>query len=147
MGVLLWTGLAAGTQPYETYEATVAASEPVAQYRFDDTTGSSTIADSEGPYTATNSGIVLGGEGPFGGSKSGSFDDEAYASLPSDPLVGASEFTFEAWVDWAGGTVHGRPIFGFGSGATSYMYLTPFGSQADPTLFEIRTSAGRLPPR
>ncbi len=140
-GLLLWAGLAGGTQPYETYESTVAGDGPVAQFRFNDPSGSSMLADSAGSYTATNNGITLGGEGPFGGSKSGSFGGEAYASLPSDPLAGASEFTFEAWVDWAGGTVHGRPIFGFGSGATSYMYLTPFGSQADPTLFEIRTSA------
>ena len=118
VGLLVWAVPAVGTQPYETYEGVVAASEPVAQYRFDDATGSSTLADAVGLDTATNDGITLGGEGPFGGSKSGSFGGEAYASLASDPLEGASEFTAEAWVYWSGGSSYDQPIFDFGSGAT-----------------------------
>jgi hypothetical protein len=100
--MLLWATLAGGTQPYATYESAVAADGPVAQYRFDDAVGSSTLADSVGTFTGSNSGIVLGGEGPFGGSKSGAFGGEAFATLPSDPLAGATAFTAEAWVDWAG---------------------------------------------
>jgi hypothetical protein len=95
VGTLAWAGLASGTQPYATYESTVAADGPVAQYRFDDAAGSSTLADSAGSYTATNSGIVLGGEGPFGGSKSGSFGTSAFArsgcvpTLPGHPPSGS----------------------------------------------------------
>lgn len=138
---LAWTPLAGGAQPYETYESTIAASEPVAQYRFDDAAGSSTLADAVGSYTATNSGIVLGGEGPFGGSKSGSFGGEAYASLPSDPLAGTEEFTAEGWVDWTGGTSYEQAIFDFGSSTMDYMYLTPSGGSKHLLLFEIRTGA------
>jgi hypothetical protein len=145
VGVLAWAGLAGGTQPFETYENTVAADGPVAQFRFSDAVGSSTIADSAGSYTATNSGIVLGGEGPFGGSESGSFNGEAYATLPSDPLSGASAFTAEAWVDWGGATLYKQPVFDFGSSSTNYMYLTPASSLTKHTmLFEIRTTSGTV---
>src|ERR1039458_7035350 len=145
VGVLAWVGLASGTQPYATYESTVGADGPVAQYRFDDAAGSSTLADSAGSYTATNSGIVLGGEGPFGGSKSGAFGGSAYASLPSNPLAGATAFSAEGWVDWTGGSSYKQPIFDFGSSSTNYMYLTPAASLTSHTmLFEIRTSAGTV---
>jgi hypothetical protein len=142
---MAWAALAGGTQPYETYEATVAADGPVALFRFNDAPGSSTIADSAGSYTATNSGIALGGEGPFPGSKSGVFGGEAYATLPSDPLKEVSAFTAEAWVDWAGGASYKQPIFGFGSGSTDYMYLTPASAlSGHKMLFEIHTSAGTV---
>jgi hypothetical protein len=115
----------------------------VAQYRFDDTTGASTLADSAGSDTATNSGIVLGGEGPFGGSSSGLFDGEAYASLAYDPLEGASEFTAEAWVYWSGGSSYDQPIFDFGSGAINHLHLTPAASgSGHDLLLEIHTSEG-----
>jgi hypothetical protein len=123
VGVLVWTALADGTQPYETYEATVAASEPVAQYRFDDVAGSSTLADSAGSYTATNDGIVLGGEGPFGGARSGLFGGEAYASLASDPLEGVSAFTVEAWVDWEGGSSYKQPVWSPSNGSCDLAHL------------------------
>ncbi len=144
-GVLVWSALAGGAQPYETYESAVVSDGPVAQYRFDDASGSSTLADSTGSYTASNSGIVLGGEGPFGGSKSGSFDGEAFATLPSDPLYGATAFTAEAWVYWSGGASYKQPIFDFGSSSTNYMYLTPASAlSAHKMLFEIRTTAGTV---
>jgi sugar lactone lactonase YvrE len=142
---LLWAATAVGTQPFETYEGAVAADGPVAQFRLSDVVGSSTIADSVGSYTASNSGITLGGEGPFGGSESGAFGGEAFATLPSGPLAGASAFTAEAWVDWAGGTKYKQPIFDFGSSSTNYMYLTPASSLTKHTmLFEIHTSTGTV---
>ncbi len=123
----------------------VAADGPVVQFRFGDAVGSSTIADSVGSYTASNDGVVLGGEGPFGGSSAGSFGGEAYASLPSSPLAGANAFTAEAWVDWGGATLYKQPIFDFGSSSTNYMHLTPASSLTKHTmLFEIRTSAGTV---
>jgi hypothetical protein len=138
--MLLWAALAGGTQPYETYEGKVASSEPVAQFRFNDASGSATIEDAVGThtYTATNTGITLGEEGPFGGSKSGAFAGAAYATLPSSPLKEATAFTAEAWVDWKGGSSYKQPIFDFGSGATSYMYLTPASALSKhELLFEI----------
>ena len=141
VGVLLWVVVAGGTQPYETYEEAAGSDGPAAQFRFDDAAGSSTIADSAGSYTATNIGIGLGGEGPFGGSKSGSFGGEAYVSLPSSPLAGTDEFTAEGWVDWLGGSSYEQPIFNFGSSTTNYMYLTPAGGSEHELMFEIRTGA------
>jgi alpha-tubulin suppressor-like RCC1 family protein len=140
---LVWVAAADSTQPYESYEATVAADGPVAQYRFDDAAGSGAVADSAGTLTATNTGITLGGEGPFAGSRSGAFGGEAYATFPSSPLAGASEFTVEAWVDWGGGTSYKQPIFDFGSSSSSYMYLTPAsGLPNHVMLLEIHPSSG-----
>jgi hypothetical protein len=142
-GVLLWAGPAGGVQQYETYEAAVVASGPVAQFRFDDAPGSEKVADSVGSYTATNHAITLGGEGPFGGSKTGAFGGEALATLPADPLKEASAFSAEAWVDWTGASSYGQPIFEFGSGSSNYMYLTPASTASKhPMLFEIHSSSG-----
>jgi len=144
-GVLVWSALAGGTQPYDTYESTVAADGPVAQYRFDDAAGSSTLADSAGTDTASNSGIVLGGAGPFAGSKSGAFGGSAFASLSSNPLAGATAWSAEGWVYWTGGASYKQPIFDFGSSSTNYMYLTPASALTGHTLlFEIRTTAGTV---
>ncbi len=135
---MLWSGAAGGTQPFETYESTVAADAPAAQYRFSDAAGSNTLADSAGGYTAANNGISLGGGGPFGGSASGAFGGEAYASVASSPLEGTSAFTAEAWVDWGGGTVYNQPIFAMGAGQSAYMFLTPASSRSGhPMMFEI----------
>ncbi len=144
-GVFVWTAPAGATQPYETYENAVAASGPVAQFRFDDAVGSSTIEDSVGShtYTATNTGLTLGGEGPFPGSRSGWLNGTAYATLPSDPLNGAKEFSAEAWVDWVGGAYYKAPIFNLGSSSSNYMYLTPASSLSEhKMLFEIHPSSG-----
>jgi sugar lactone lactonase YvrE len=135
--------MAAG-QPGERYEEVVQADGPVAWYRFADAAGSSTLADSAGSYTATNHGITLGEEGPFDGTQAGSFNGEAYAALPSNPLAGASAFTAEAWIHRMAGTTR-QPIFDFGSSASNHMYLTGASSlTGHPMLFEIRTSAGTI---
>ena len=138
VAVLAIAAVAGGTQQYETYEAAVAADGPVTQYRFDDAAGSPTLADSAGVLAATNDGIALGGEGPFGGSKVGSFASGAYAALPSSPLSSAGEFTLEAWVYWSGGSSYNQPIAFLGSGAGNLMQLTPASSASGhPLTFEI----------
>jgi alpha-tubulin suppressor-like RCC1 family protein len=145
VAVLAWAGLAGGTQPYETYLSAVSTDSPVAQFRFSDAVGSGTVADSVGTFSATNTGITLGGEGPFGGSKSGLFGTESFATLPSSPLSSATEFSAEAWVNWAGGSSFKQPIFDFGSSSSNYMYLTPASSLTGNTmLFEIHTTAGTV---
>jgi hypothetical protein len=55
-GMLVWAAFAGGTQPYETYQSTVAADGPSSQYRFDYTTGSTSLADSAGSDTASPQG-------------------------------------------------------------------------------------------
>ncbi len=144
LGALVWTAAAAGTQPQEAYESAVTTAGSVAVFPFGDPAGSSTIEDSIAPhtYTATNDGVTLGGEGPFPGSRSGSFGSGTYATLPSDPLAGAEEFTAEAWVDWAGEVTYMEPIFDFGSSASTYMYLTPASDLGKhDLLFEIHPAA------
>ncbi len=142
-GTLTWSAAAQATQPYEGYEAAVAADSPVAQFRFDDAEGSSEVKDSVGSFSATNHEVVLGASGPFAGSKSGKFGGSAYASLPSDPLAGLSEFTAEAWVKWEGGSAQQEPVFAFGSSSTNYLLLTPQASAGGHQLaFEIHPSSG-----
>jgi sugar lactone lactonase YvrE len=138
LAALGWAALAAGTQPYETYKSAVSADGPVTWYRFDDAAGSTTLADSAGTNTATNSAITLAGEGPFPGSKSGAFGTESFATLASNPLGGATAFTVEAWVNWTSSTAYGQPVFDLGSAANNHLYLTPASTLAShPMLFEI----------
>jgi hypothetical protein len=147
VGLLVWVGLAGGAQPDESYEAAVSAAGPAAWFRFSDLAGSHTIEDAVGShmYTAANSGIGLGGTGPFRGSGSGEFGGEAFAALASDPLLGATAFTVEGWVNWAGGSSFGQPIFDFGSGSSDYMYLTPASSASKHLMaFEIHTGVGTV---
>lgn len=144
LAALLCSAAAHATQPYEGYETTVAADSPVAQFRFNDAEGSSEIKDSAGSFSATNHGIDLSNNsGPFAGSKSGKFESPDYASLPSDPLVGDSEFTAEAWVNWGAGSLQNEPVFSFGSSLSNYMLLTPQASSTGhPLSFEIHPSSG-----
>jgi sugar lactone lactonase YvrE len=140
--VVPWTPLAAGSEPDDSYQSLVSADTPAAQYRLADPVGSSTLADSAGSNTATNSGITLGGEGPFGGSKSGAFGGSAYASLPANPIEGASEFTFEAWVKWTGGASYNQAIFDFSAGS-NYISLTPASSLSGHKMtFEFHAPSG-----
>ncbi len=143
LAALAFSATAQATQPYEGYEATVAEDSPVAQFRFNDAAESSEVKDSAGSFSATNHGIELNVSGPFSGSKAGHFESPDYAALPSDPLVGDSEFTAEAWVNWGGGSLLNEPIFSFGSSATNYMMLTPQSSATGhPLAFEIHPSSG-----
>jgi hypothetical protein len=135
------------TQPYATYESLIATDGPVAQFRFDDVAGSSTVADTAttaATYSATNTSITLAGTGPFPGSLSGSFNgSSSFAALPSNPLNGATAFTAEGWVKWTGGASYTQPIFAFGSSSSNFMYLTPASSLTNHTmLFEIHNTAG-----
>ncbi len=141
--VLVSATLAGGSEPRDTYETTIAADSPVAQYRFEDATESASLADAAGSNTGANHGVTLGGAGPFGGSGSGSFGGEAYASLASDPLEGASEFTAEGWVYWSGESSYEEPVFDFGSSATNHVDLTPAASAGSHDLtLELHTSEG-----
>lgn len=89
IGSLAWASVAGGTPSSEKYDALIVRDEPVAWFRVGDPAGSSTIEDavSAHTYTAANSGVVLGGNGPFSGSGSGSFASGAYASPAGQPLV------------------------------------------------------------
>ncbi len=108
--------------PTTSYEELVAAATPSAWFRFADASGSSTIADGIGPYTAADSGLALGQPGPFGANKSGANPGEGFASLPGDPLAATKAFTVEAWIRRTG-TATVDPVFAFGSSGISQMEL------------------------
>jgi RHS repeat-associated protein len=140
---LIWVTFVGAAEPNDNYQTAVATDGPGAQYRLDESVGAATLADSAGTDTATVTGITLGSSGPFGGSKAGSFNGEAYATLGTTPLASANEFTAEAWVNWAGNALYKQPIFDFGSSANSYMYLTPASAATGhPLTFEIHPSTG-----
>jgi alpha-tubulin suppressor-like RCC1 family protein len=140
---LVCAGAAEATTPYEKYEAAVTTDSPTAQFRFDDLSGSTMVDDSVGSFSAVNTGIALGEAGPFIGSKSGALGGSAYATMPSAPLAGVSEFTAEGWVDWTG-TANNEPIFSLSANASKYMTLTPSaaGITKTPLTFELHPESG-----
>jgi alpha-tubulin suppressor-like RCC1 family protein len=147
LALTAWIATAESTEPHDGYELAVGETEPVAQFRFDDTVGSSEVLDSAGSFTATNTGITLGGSGPFPGSKSGAFAvaGESRAKLPGNPLEGASAFSAEAWVKWEGGSSFRQAIFAFGASSSDYMMLTPAVSGTGHFMeLEIHTSSGTM---
>jgi len=137
------TATIAAVQPYQQYEDTVAADGPAAQYRFADPVGSQTLTDSAGTRNAANNAIALGQSGAFNGSNSGFFNgSSSYGTIPSNPLLGATTFTAEAWVYWRGGAPWQR-IIDLGSGTGNYMFLTP-SSNASQLLFAFTGGAGSV---
>ncbi|MFC5469583.1 LamG-like jellyroll fold domain-containing protein [Cohnella suwonensis] len=95
----------------------------VANYLFNETSGT-TAADSSGNgKTATLNGTAAWAAGKSGNGLSLS-GTSAYASLPTGIVGALNDFTVATWVkvnssaDWA-------RIFDFGTGTTSYMFLTP----------------------
>lgn len=137
------TATIAAVQPYQQYEDTVAADGPAAQYRFADPAGSATLTDSAGSRNATNTAIALGQSGAFNGSNSGLFNgSSSYGAIPSDPLLGATTFTAEAWVYWRGGAPWQR-IFDLGSGPGNFMVLTP-SSFSGQLLFALTPTSGNF---
>jgi len=146
IGALVWAASAGAAQPGEAYESAVRASGPVAYFPFGDASGSKEVKDVVGSYTAENHGMTLGEAGPFGGSKSGFIEhwgSEKRATLPSDPLAGAKEFTAEAWVYWSNKEpIYGEGIFSFTVNGENYIYLTPGAySGTHRMTFEIHTSS------
>jgi len=139
---LAFVASAAATQPNESWESAISAAGPVAWFRFNDASGSKTVGDAKGAYTAENDGIVLGGEGPFRGSGSGSFGGEGYATVPGDPLLGDSAFTVEGWVYWSGGSA-GQPLLELAASTSDYLLLTPSSTASKhPLALEIVTPSG-----
>ncbi|MNM42912.1 Laminin G domain protein [compost metagenome] len=97
----------------------------VARYSLDEDKGS-IIQDSS---ANGNQGKLIGGvswdaQGAAGGSGSLNFNGkDGYVQL-SGAIADAEEFTFAAWVNWAGGGDWQR-IFDIGNGMNSFMFLTP----------------------
>ena len=62
-----------------------------------------------------------------------------YASLPAAVVAGLNDFTLSAWVYWNGGSNWQR-IFDFGSGTSTYLFLSPKNGVTGTLRFAITTS-------
>jgi hypothetical protein len=112
----------------------------VAYYKFDESSGSSAADSSGNGYTAT-----LQGGGTFSAGIQGNAltlsGSSQYASLPTGVVGGFTAYSVAAWVNPSALPNFSR-IFDFGSGTTSYMFLTPNSGTA--LRFAITTGgAGR----
>lgn len=103
-------------------------------------TGGTSAADSWGGFNATlasGASFVAGKNGnglDLDGSSNG------YASLPAGIASGLDEITVAGWVKLDGYTNWGR-LFDFGTGTSSYMYLTPRNGTTGTVRFTIRGNA------
>ena len=108
------------------------------RYSFSET-GGTTVADSIG-------GPGWNGTLPGGGTfSSGQLTlvsaSSQYVSLPAGIISTFSNFTIEAWVK-LNTTANWSRIFDFGSGTTTYMFLTPQNGSTSRLRFAITTSGG-----
>src|SRR5690606_13427213 len=100
-------------------------------------TGGTSAADSWGGFNATlasGASFVAGKNGnglDLDGSTNG------YASLPAGIVSTLDEITVAGWVKLDGYTNWAR-LFDFGSGTSSYMYLTPRNGTNGTVRFSIR---------
>ncbi len=113
-----------------------------AQYKFE-----GNVLDSVGTSHATangsvtyGTGIAAAATGASGVGQALNFDGStSYAQLPSG-AASSKDITISTWVRWNGGANWQR-IFDFGSGTTSYMFLSP--KSGDGTMrFAITSSGG-----
>jgi Concanavalin A-like lectin/glucanases superfamily len=107
----------------------------VAFYRFDETSGT-TAADSSGNNrTAT----LVGGASFSSGLQNNAVTlngGNEYVSLPNGIVSGLTSFSICAWVNLSSAPMWSR-IFDFGTGTTTYMFLTP--NSGAGTRFSITT--------
>ncbi len=108
--------------------------------KFDESSGS-TVADSSGhgmDGTTVNAPSWTAGRIGNALSLNGTTQ---YVTVPSGIASEVSDFTIATWVYWNGGGNWQR-IFDFGSGTTSYMFLTPKNGANGRLRFAITTGGG-----
>lgn len=111
----------------------------VAHYRFDETSGT-TAADATGNNQPAT---LLGGASFTSGLQNNAVSlagNGGYVSLPANIVSGYGSFSISVWVRLNTTQTWSR-IFDFGTGTTTYMYLTPSSSNFR-TRFAITTSGG-----
>ncbi|WEK53722.1 MAG: DUF5695 domain-containing protein [Candidatus Cohnella colombiensis] len=115
--------LSANATVTHTVLPAVVVPEVIAQYLFNETSGTTASDSSGNGKNATLSGGTSWVAGKSGNALSLN-GSNAYASLPSGIVSGLNDFTIATWVkvnslsDWA-------RIFDFGTGTSNYMFLAP----------------------
>jgi hypothetical protein len=108
------------------------------RYSFSETGGTNAADSVSGPaWTGTlpNGGAFSSGQLTLVSASS------QYVSLPAGIISTFSNFTIEAWVK-LNTTANWSRIFDFGSGTTTYMFLTPQNGSTSRLRFAITTSGG-----
>ncbi|HUO09697.1 MAG TPA: LamG-like jellyroll fold domain-containing protein [Phycisphaerae bacterium] len=119
-----------------TGNATITVAAATAWYQANASNGT-TLADSSGNGNNAN----LTGSTSFSSGVSGNALtlSGGYASLPANIVKSLSNFTISAWVNIATLANWSR-IFDFGSGTTTYMFLSPDAGGTNKLRFSITTS-------
>jgi alpha-L-arabinofuranosidase len=116
--------------------ATVTIPTAVAWYKADASSGT-TLADSSGNNeTATLTGAAAFGAGVSGNALSLTGGS---ATLPAGIVSSLKDFTISAWIN-VSTLANWARVFDFGSGTTSYMFLTPDAGGTNELRFAITTS-------
>jgi hypothetical protein len=127
----------AGGESLDPPGASATPTDQVARLKFDET-GSATAADATGHGwigTLLNGAAYVAGKVGNAVNLDGTND---HVSLPSGVVNGLTEFTAAAWVYLDTSTNWAR-VFDFGTGATSYMFLTPRNGNDGFLRFSITT--------
>jgi concanavalin A-like lectin/glucanase superfamily protein len=119
----------------------------LAYYPFDETSGT-TSADATGNgHTANMNGATFAA-GLVGNAATLGGGNTQYVSLPSGIVAGLTAFSISTWVKVAAGPDAGPTqwsrIFDFGTGMTTYMFLTPNNGTTGTLRFAITTAGNGM---
>lgn len=121
-------------------EVTATLRDLYAYWKFDETTGT-TASDSAGSNPGTlNSGCTWV-TGLTNGAVQLDGTANASISFPTGLVSPLTDFTIGTWVYWTG-TNGWQRIFDFGSGTSTYMFLTPKAGSSGPLRFTINNGGG-----
>lgn len=140
-GISVGTATITATYNGQAYHATVKVIVDTglkAWYKFDETSGSSS-ADASG---YGNTGTVNGGAAWTTGQTGNAVvldGTNDYIALPAGVFVGADTITISAWVNLDTASNWTR-IFDFGSGTSTYMYLSPKNGANGKICFAIKNN-------
>ncbi len=133
-------GNSAGEGEASASAATTAATVVISWLKLDETSGT-TATDATGNNNAgtlVNTPIWIGGKT---GNALGLNGTSQYATLPNGVVSNLHDFTVATWVYWNGGGNWQR-VFDFGSGTSTYMFLTPTYGATGKLRFAITTGGG-----